>query len=72
MEGWSRLADSAKAKKRGDFFGFSRTAFGTVKTRTDGKRLFIFTDSGNITKKEAYAYSLDSSGVPVPAPVLRA
>ena len=71
-EGWSRLADSVKAKKRGDFFGFSRTAFGTVKTRTDGKRLFIFTDSGNITKKEAYAYTLDSSGVPVPAPVLRA
>ena len=66
------MTDSVKAKKRGDFFGFSRTAFGTVKTRTDGKRLFIFTDSGNITKKEAYAYTLDPSGVPVPAAVLLA
>ena len=71
VEGWSRLSDRKKAKKRGEFFGFSRTAFGTVKTRTDGKRMFIYTDSGNIQKKEAYAYALDPSGVPVPAPVLR-
>jgi len=72
VEGWSRLSDAKKAKKRGEFFGFSRTAFGTVKTRTDGKRMFIYTDSGNVKQKEAYAYSLDPSGVPIPAPVLRA
>jgi hypothetical protein len=36
VEGWSRLADDKKALKRGEFFGFSRTAFGMVKTRTNG------------------------------------
>lgn len=72
VEGWSRLADDKKAAKRGQFFGFSRTAFGIVKTRTNGKRLFVYTDSGNIQMKEAYAYALDSSGVPQPANVLRA
>jgi hypothetical protein len=43
-----------------------------VKTRTDGKRLLVYTDSGNVQMKEAYAYALDSSGVPQPAEVLRA
>ena len=72
MEGWSRLADDKKAKKRGEFFGFSRAAFGMVKTRTDGERLLVYTDSANITMKEAYAYALDDTGVPQPAPVTRA
>ena len=72
VEGWSRLADAKTAAKRGDFFGFSRTAFGMVKTRTDGKRLLVYTDSGNVSLKEAYAYQLDASGVPTPAPVVRA
>ena len=72
VEGWSRLADDKKALKRGEFFGFSRTAFGIVKTRTNGKRLLVYTDSGNVQMKEAYAYALDSSGVPQPAEVLRA
>jgi beta-lactamase superfamily II metal-dependent hydrolase len=72
MEGWSRLTDSKKAKKRGDFFGFSRSAFGIVKTRTDGHRLLVYTDSGNVALKEAYAYELDSSGVPVPSEVRKA
>jgi len=71
VEGWSRLADDKKALKRGEFFGFSRTAFGMVKTRTNGKRLLVYTDSGNVQMKEAYAYALDSSGVPQPAQVLR-
>ncbi|MBP8155316.1 MAG: MBL fold metallo-hydrolase [Nitrospira sp.] len=71
-EGPSRLQDDKKAKKRGPFYGFSRTAYGLVKTRTDGKRLFVYTDSGNIQMKEAYAYDLDSSGVPQPAEVTRA
>ncbi len=71
-EGLCRLQDDKAAKKRGPFFGFSRTAYGLVKTRTDGKRLFVYTDSGNIQMKEAYAYQLDSSGVPQPAEVRRA
>jgi beta-lactamase superfamily II metal-dependent hydrolase len=72
VEGWSRLTDAKKAKKRGNFFGFSRSAFGLVKTRTDGRRLLIYTDSGNVKLKEAYAYTLDESGVPVPSEVHRA
>ena len=72
VEGWSRLADDKKALKRGEFFGFSRTAFGMVKTRTNGKRLLVYTDSGNVQMKEAYAYALDPSGVPQPAEVRRA
>ena len=71
-EGPSRLQDEKKAKKRGPFYGFSRTAYGLVKTRTDGKRLFVYTDSGNVQMKEAYAYALDTSGVPQPAEVARA
>jgi hypothetical protein len=72
VEGWSRLTDVKKAAKRGDFFGFSRTAFGIVKTRTNGKRLLVYTDSGNLQMKEAYAYALDSSGFPQPSEVVRA
>ena len=42
-----------------------------VKTRTDGRRLLVYTDSGNVALKEAYAYALDDSGVPQPAEVVR-
>jgi beta-lactamase superfamily II metal-dependent hydrolase len=74
VEGWSKLADpkTKQEKERGEFFGFSRTAYGIVKTRTNGKRLLVYTDSGNVQMKEAYAYALDSSGVPQPSDVLRA
>jgi hypothetical protein len=72
VEGWSRLKDQKKAAQRGDFFGFSRTAFGMVKTRTNGQRLLVYTDSGNVELKEAYAYQVDASGVPQPADVVRA
>ena len=72
LEGYARLTDKKKAPKRGSFFAFSRTAFGIVKTRTDGQRLLVYTDSGNVKMKEAYAYKLDQLGVPQPAPVLRA
>ena len=72
VEGWAKLTDEKKAKKRGEFFAFSRTAFGIVKTRTDGQRLLVYTDSGNVKMKEAYAYELDQTGVPQPAPVRRA
>jgi len=72
VEGWSRVTDKAKDKKRGEFFGFSRTAFGMVKTRTDGTRLLVHTDSGNLKMKEAYAYSLDKAGLLQSAEVVRA
>lgn len=72
LEGWSRPVDEKKFKKRGEFFAFSRTAFGIVKTRTDGRRLFVYTDSGNVEMKEAYAYTLDQTGVPQPDFVTRA
>ena len=72
VEGMSALTDRAKAAKRGDFFAFSRAAYGIVKTRTDGKRLLVYTDSGKSDMKEAYAYTLDENGVPVPSPVVKA
>jgi beta-lactamase superfamily II metal-dependent hydrolase len=72
LEGRSNLVDAKKAKKRGVYFGFSRSVFGLVKTRTDGKRLLVCTDSGNLKMKEAYAYGLDPTGAIQPAPVLRA
>lgn len=71
-EGVARLADAAKAARRGDFWGFSRPVFGLVKTRTNGQRLLVVTDSGNLAMKEAYAYTLDAASEPVPARVVRA
>lgn len=72
VEGPSVLAHpkTPKEKTRGEYFGFSRTAFGIVKTRTNGKRLLVYTDSGNLQMKEAYAYELDASGLPQPAAVI--
>jgi beta-lactamase superfamily II metal-dependent hydrolase len=72
LEGPSRLTDKKKDAKRGAFFAFSRTAFGIVKTRTDGTRLLVYTDSGKSDMKEAYCYALDENGLPVPASVVRA
>jgi beta-lactamase superfamily II metal-dependent hydrolase len=72
LEGWAKLSDTKKRDKRGEFFAFSRAAFGIVKTRTDGKRLLVYTDSANVKMKEAYAYVADPQGVPKPAKVRRA
>ena len=58
--------------KRGQFFSFSRTAFGTVKVRSDGKRLLVYTNSGHDEKKEVYAYTATRLGQPKPANVRRA
>ncbi|KLK93804.1 competence protein [Microvirga vignae] len=71
VEGQATLTDKRKAEERGPFFAFSRTAFGIVKTRTDGHRLLVYTDSGNIKLKEAYAFSLDGTGMPKPEDVVR-
>jgi hypothetical protein len=71
LEGNAKLVDPTKAKKRGPFFAFSRTAFGIVKTRTDGQRLLVYTDSGKANTKEAYAYQLDENGEPIPSSVIK-
>ncbi|WP_211114944.1 hypothetical protein [Azospirillum brasilense] len=70
-EGWSRLSDETDHAKRGEFYGFSRKAYGIVKTRTDGRRLLVYTDSGKAEMKEAYCYRLGADRVPEPAPVVR-
>jgi beta-lactamase superfamily II metal-dependent hydrolase len=53
------------------FFAFSREAYGTVRIRTDGTRLLVYTDSGLADKKEAYAFTLADDGSAVPQEILR-
>ncbi len=48
---------------RSMFFAFSRAAFGTVKVRTDGDRLLVWTNSGQRDLKEAYAYEFEAGAV---------
>ena len=73
VEGWSKMAHpKTEADKKREFFGFSRAAYGIVKTRTDGNRLLVYTDSANLKMKEAYAYSMGTDGVPQPSVVMRA
>ncbi len=69
-EGWCKQ-DGPAADARGRFYGFSRAAYGIVKTRTDGGRLLVYTDSGKADMKEAYAYVLNENGQPTPSPVVR-
>jgi beta-lactamase superfamily II metal-dependent hydrolase len=62
-DGLAVLQDGAvvllpKSKQRKAFFAFSRAAFGIVRTRTDGRRLLVVTDSGQADLKEAYAYEV--------------
>ena len=57
-------------KARARFFAFQRTAFGIVKVRTDGKRLLVYTNSGQRDMKEAYAYDM-KRGTAVPSAVVR-
>ena len=58
-------------KKNARFFSFNRSAFGIVKIRTDGKRLLVYTDSGNVQMKEAYAFEM-SGGKPKAVKVVQA
>lgn len=69
-EGAGGLVEDAAARDR--FFAFSRAAFGLVKVRTDGKRLLVYTDSGNVKLKEAYAYTMGCNGTPIPTDVVQA
>lgn len=71
LEGWAKLTDKAKNDERGEFFAFSRAAYGIVKTRTNGKRMLVYTDSGKVDLKEAYCYSLDEDGLPVQSLLIR-
>ncbi|MET0636594.1 MAG: MBL fold metallo-hydrolase [Chitinophagaceae bacterium] len=59
MEGFSK---SNKTPSK-SYFGFSRSAFGIVHVRTDGKRMLVFTHSGKKNAKEAYAYTIESLNV---------
>ncbi|MCI0345551.1 MAG: competence protein, partial [Chloroflexi bacterium] len=63
--------DLPAKQRKSKFFAFSRRAFGIVRIRTDGQRLFVFTDSGHDDMKEAYAYTV-GAGVVTPTPVRRA
>lgn len=56
-------------KARKQFIAFSRAAFGIVKIRTDGRRLLVYTNSGQSDLKEAYAYEVDDRGKVAPSPV---
>lgn len=47
---------------RNDFFAFSRIAYGIAKTRCDGRRLLVYSDSDVADLKEAYCCELDASG----------
>ena len=70
-EGICRIEDGTAvldAKAAKEFFAFKRTAFGLVKVHTDGKRLLVYTNSGQDKLKEAYAYQAGKKGKP-PVPV---
>ena len=75
-EGWvqparAQHADDDVRPGRAPFFGFSREAFGTVRVRTDGRRLLVYTDSGLSDMKEAYVYTLDTDGSALPQEPIR-
>ncbi|HEX2294041.1 MAG TPA: MBL fold metallo-hydrolase [Actinomycetota bacterium] len=55
LEGGGPVKDD---KALAEFFAFRRAAFGIVKIRTDGERLLVWTNSGQVALKEAYAFDL--------------
>ncbi len=56
-----RGVDLVDVPTRKSFYGFSRSAFGTVHLRTDGKRLLVWTDSALADMKEAYSFDLTAA-----------
>jgi hypothetical protein len=54
------------------YFGFSRSAFGCVRVRTDGEHMLVFTDSGKRDFHEAYAYDATAPGVTARAELRKA
>ena len=59
-EGPARIIDK-KAKGK-TIYAFSRTAYGVVHIRTDGKKILVFTHSGQKDLKEAYAFDIAADG----------
>lgn len=57
----SRGAPVVDLPERGEFFSFSRSAFGTVHLRTDGSQLLVWTDSALANLKEAYRFDLTTT-----------
>lgn len=62
-EGWAKLSKPRSTNKSTpEFFAFSRTAYGIVHVRTDGKKILIFTHSGQKDLKEAYSFLIENAG----------
>lgn len=62
-EGWSRVTKKQPSGNLApEFYAFSRTAYGIVHVRTDGKKIFVFTHSGQKDLKEAYSYLIQNEG----------
>jgi beta-lactamase superfamily II metal-dependent hydrolase len=76
LEGWTfnnpdKLSHKTqRCKQKGEFFAFSRAAFGIVKVRTNGERMLVYTYSGKDNMKEAYAFRLESPSKIVAAKVV--
>lgn len=66
--GWARPAEDSGES----FFAFRRTAYGQVRLRTDGKRLLVYTNSGQSDMKEDYAFVADAPGETKPVEVIKA
>ena len=64
-----RFTKIVDLRKRERFFSFSRSAFGIVKVRTNGKHLVVYTHSGDPRKKEVYAYQAQHLGQLAPMKV---
>lgn len=63
MEGFAKvLKKNTPFKDLKEIFAFSRTAFGIVNMRTDGKKLFVFTHTGKQDLKEAYSFIISPGG----------
>ncbi|MEZ4455141.1 MAG: MBL fold metallo-hydrolase [Gemmatimonadales bacterium] len=50
------------ARKKGSFRDYTKTSFGIVHIRTDGRRVLVATNSGRADQKEAYAFVVDERG----------
>ena len=62
-EGWAKVITKGTplAKSR-EIYAFSRIAYGSVLVRTNGKKLLVFTNSGQKDMKEAYSFMIDENG----------
>jgi len=62
-EGWAKSTKKETANKPNtEFFAFSRSAYGIVHVRTDGKKILVFTHSGQKDLKEAYSFMIANDG----------